>query len=78
MNLHVPTVKIKQPEGINYMIQTHHYSKHYAQDYIDMLICKMERYIDLKRKGMRVAPLMTLEQMETQLENMRKFEIVEL
>jgi len=78
MGLHEPKVKIKQPEGIKNLIQEYHYSKDYAQSYIDMLVHKMENYIDQKRQGKRVAPLMTLEQMETQLEIMRKFEIVEL
>lgn len=69
--------RIIQPAGVNYLIQNLHYSRQHAQEYVNMLISKMERNIDLKRNGCRVAPLMTLEQMETQLENMKKFEVVE-
>jgi hypothetical protein len=69
--------RIIQPDGVNYLIHSAHYSGQYAQEYVDMLIEKMEKYIDLKRAGGRVAPLMTLEQMEIQLGNMKKFEIVE-
>lgn len=69
--------RIIQPKGIKYLIQDLHYSKHQAQEYVDMLIEKMEGYIQVKRNGGRAAPLMTLEQMETQLENMKKFQIVE-
>ena len=74
--------KIIQPTGIKYLIQDLHYNKGYAQEYIDMLIDmlieKMEEYIELKRSGRRAAPLMTLEQMEVQLANIKKFQIVEV
>jgi hypothetical protein len=70
--------KIIQPDGINYMIQELHYSTQYAQAYVDMLISKMESYIELKQQGKRVAPLMTLEQMKSQLEIMKKFKVVEV
>lgn len=70
------TAKIIQPANINYLIQTHHYNKQYAQEYVDMLIEKMERYIERKRNGSLIV-LMTLEQMETQLNNMKQFQIVE-
>jgi len=69
--------KILQPEGVNYLIQDLHYSTHYAQEYVDMLISKMEGYIQRKKRGANVAPLMTLAQMEAQLENMKKFKVVE-
>jgi hypothetical protein len=69
--------RIIQPANVNYLIRNAHHNKYYAQEYVDMLIEKMERYIELKRAGGRVAPLMTLEQMEIQLENMKKFEIIE-
>jgi hypothetical protein len=75
-NLHEPKIKIEQPDGIRYMIQKYHYTHEHAQTYIDMLISKMENYIVRKRKGEFVAPLMTLNQMEIQLDNMRKFKIV--
>ena len=70
-----PLVKIVQPEGIKYMIQEYHYSEDLAQGYIDMLIEQSEECITKKKRGMRVAPLMSLEQLETQLENIRKFVI---
>lgn len=76
MSLHQPKAKIKQPEGIKYMIQEYHYSKELAQEYIDMLIEKSEVYISKKRRGEKVAQMLTLEQLETQLDNIRKFEIV--
>lgn len=69
--------KIIQPNS-NYLIKSLHYSKFYAQEYKDMLISKMENYIELKKKGKSVAPLMTLEQMEMQLENMKQFIIIEV
>lgn len=72
-----PYAKIIQPNGINYLIQSTHYNKDYAQEYVDMLIFKMENYINKKRNGVMVAPLMTLEDMEIQLENMKLFIIVE-
>lgn len=78
MSLHNPRVKIIQPDGIRYMIQEYHYNKYLAQEYIDMLIEKMENYIAKKKRGSFVAPLMTLEQMEVQLEVMRKFKIEDL
>jgi hypothetical protein len=70
--------KIVQPPGIKYLIRDLHHNKRYAQEYVDMLIEKMERYIELKRQGARVAPLMTLEQMEAQLIVMKQFEVVEV
>jgi hypothetical protein len=76
MSLHQPRAKIKQPEGINYMIQEYHYSESDAKDYINMLIEKSEVYISKKGRGEKVAQMLTLEQLETQLENIRKFEIV--
>lgn len=75
MSLHQPKVKIIQPQGIKYMIQEYHYSLDQAQAYIDMLIEKSEAYIDKKKRGIRAAPLMTIEQLETQLENIRRFVI---
>lgn len=77
-NIHVPKARIIQPEGIRYMIQEYHYTKEYAHEYIDMLINKMEKYIEMKRRGELIAPLMTLEQMELQLFNMKKFTVEEL
>jgi hypothetical protein len=74
-NLHDPKVKIIQPVGINYMIQKWHYTREYAQEYIDMLISKSEDYISKKRRGLHVAPLMTVEQLETQLVNIKNFKI---
>lgn len=74
--MHLPKVKIKQPDGVNYMIQTHFYSKRDAQEYINMLISKSNTYISQKRNGKFVAPLMTIEQLEIQLENIRLFEII--
>ena len=71
-----PRYKIIQPEGISYMIQSSFYQKEHAQAYIDMLISKMEKYILQKKAGKRVAPLMTLEKMETQLQVMKKFSIL--
>jgi hypothetical protein len=73
MSLHQPRAKIKQPEGIHYMIQEYHYSESDAQDYINMLIEKSEVYISKKGRGEKVAQMLTLEQLETQLENIRKF-----
>ena len=78
MNIHVPKVKIKQPDGIKYMIQEYHYSKDLAQEYIDMLISKSLVYIERKKKGEPVATLMTVEKLEVQLNNIKKFEILEL
>ncbi len=69
---------IKQPKGFNYMIQEYHYSTFYAQEYKDMMINKMEKYILRKERGEHVAPLMTLERMEAQLEVMRQWEIVDI
>lgn len=69
--------RIIQPEGVKYLIRDLHYNTHYAQEYVDMLIHKMESYIELKRQGKFRYSLMTLEQMETQLENMKKFQVVE-
>ena len=68
--------RIIQP-NTNYMIQKVHWSKENAEIYLNMLITKMEKYIQIKKKGKRIAPLMTLEQMETQLKEMKKFQIVE-
>lgn len=76
-NLHDPKFKIIQPAGINYMIQKWHYTREYAQEYIDMLIEKSEDYIERKKRGQRCAPLMTVDQLETQLTNIRKFEIID-
>lgn len=75
MSIHQPKVKIIQPEGIKYMIQEYHYNEDQARSYIDMLIEKSEIYIDKKKRGIRTAPLMTLEQLEIQLENIKKFVI---
>lgn len=69
---------IKQPDGVNYLIQSYHYSLYYAQEYKDMMIEKMKNYIILKRQGRHVAPLMTLERMEKQLEVMEKWEVMEI
>lgn len=69
--------RIIQPEGTHYMIQELHYSPEYAQDYVNSLIQQMEKYILLKQQGDKVAPLMTLEQMKIQLENMKQFKVVE-
>lgn len=76
--MHNPKVKIIQPEGIKYMIQEYHYSKQYAQDYIDMLIDKSDYYIAAKNAGKLVAPLMTVEQLKNQLDNIKKFKIIEI
>lgn len=73
MSLHQPKVKIIQPEGIKYMIQEWHYSEEQAQEYINMLIEKSEAYIAKKKRGIRAAPLMTIEQLEIQLENIKSF-----
>lgn len=70
--------RIIQPDNVRYMIQETHWSKGYAEVYINMLISKMENYIELKKQGKRIAPLMTLEQMEIQLGNMKKFTIEEV
>lgn len=72
----VMKAKIIQPEGVKYLIQEYHYSKAYAQEYVDMLISKMERYIERKRNGSLIT-LMSLEQMEIQLVNMKQFQVVE-
>lgn len=69
---------IKQPDGVNYLIQSYHYSAGYAQEYKDMMIEKMETYIYRKKRGDHCAPLMTIGQMEEQLENMKKWEVVEI
>ena len=69
--------KIIQP-NTHYMIQKTHWSKENAEIYLNMLISKMEKYIDMKEKGLRVAPLMTLEQMKNQLKEMKTFFIEEL
>jgi hypothetical protein len=69
--------RIIQPQGVNYMIEKTHHTKELAEQYVEMLISKMEKYITLKRQGKRIAPLMTLEQMETQLANMKQFTIEE-
>jgi len=71
-------VKILQPPGVRYLIQEGHYSQRDAQEYIDLLISQSERYISLKLMGKRVAPLMTIEQLEAQLENIKKFVIIEV
>lgn len=76
MSLHKPRVKIIQPEGINYMIQEYHYSEEQAQEYIDMLIEKSEAYIAKKKRGVFTAPLMTIEELEIQIENIKRFIIV--
>lgn len=76
-NIHILKARIIQPEGIRYMIQEYHYSKESADKYINMLVNKMEKYIEIKRRGGRIATLMTLEQMEIQLFNMRKFTVEE-
>lgn len=64
-------------DGTTYMIQTHFYSKQDAQGYIDSLIEQSEKYIAQKLAGKRVAPLMTVEKLQLQLENIKKFKIVE-
>ena len=69
--------KIVQPDGTKYMIQETHYSLDLARDYLNMLIEKMQKYIKLKKQGKEVAPLMTLDQMESQLEIMKRFKIIE-
>lgn len=71
-------VKIKQPAGVNYLIQTHHYTRQYAEEYIDMLISQSKSYIEQKKRGKKVAPQITIEQLQTQLENIEKFEIEEV
>ena len=77
-NIHIPKARIIQPDGIRYMISEYHYTKEGAEWYVNMLISKMEKYIGMKRRGERIAPLMTLGQMEIQLFNMRKFTVEEL
>lgn len=66
---------IIQPKGINYMIQKSFYSEDDAKGYLKMLIDKMERYIVEKKSGKRVAPLMTLSEMENQLAVMKTFTV---
>ena len=73
-----PKAKIIQPEGINYMIQSAFYTEDQAQKYINMLISKMEKYILLKKEGKRIAPLMTLNEMESQLKVMKQFYIINI
>lgn len=68
--------RIIQP-NTNYMIQKVHWSKDNAEEYLNMLVFKMERYITMKQKGERVAPLMTLNQMKNQLKEMKKFKVIE-
>lgn len=75
-NIHQPKVQIQQPDGIKYMIQTHHYTEYQAQEYIDMLIEKTETYILKKNNGQRVAPLMTISQLEELLSNIKQFKII--
>jgi hypothetical protein len=78
VNIHTPKVTIKQPDGVHYMIQTHFYSRGQAQEYIDILIYRSEAYIAQKRRGEHAAPLMTIEQLEIQLGNIKKFEILDV
>lgn len=40
---------IVQPNGIKYLIQTHHYNKIYAEEYIKMMIDKCNYYIYYKQ-----------------------------
>ena len=68
--------RIIQP-NTNYMIQKTHWSKENAETYLNMLISKMEKYIGMKKRGKRIAPLMTLEQMELQLKEMKTFTVVD-
>lgn len=68
--------RITQP-NTNYMIQKTHWSKELAESYLNMLISKMEKFIGMKKRGLRIAPLMTLEQMENQLKEMKTFQVVE-
>lgn len=70
-----PKYKIIQPKGYNYMIQKAFYQEEHAQAYIDMLVNKMEKYIERKSRGERVAPLMTIDSMNHQLSIMKQFKI---
>jgi DNA-binding LacI/PurR family transcriptional regulator len=77
-NIHIPKARIVQPNGIRYMISEYHYSRENAAEYLAMLISKMEDAIIIKKRGERIAPLMTLEQMEDQLKFMKQFIIVDI
>lgn len=70
-------VKIIQPQGINYMIRKIHYSREQAQEYIDMLVDKSLKYMEKKRRGVFCAPLMTIDQINDQMQNILAFKIVE-
>lgn len=78
MSLHQPKVKIKQPDGITYMIQEYHYSKELAQEYINMLITRSNIYIKRKTNGEFIASMLSVQQLEEQLRNIKKFEIINL
>ena len=75
-----PNVKafIKQPDGVNYLLQRGHYSRYYAQEYLDMLISKAQAYLDMRRSGKTVVQHMSTEKLEETLANLTKCEIIDI
>ena len=69
---------IKQPDGVNFLLKTHHYNRYYAQEYLDMLISKAQNYLDMRRSGKKVAQNVSTEKLEEKLENLTKCEIIDI
>lgn len=80
MSLHKAKVMIQQPEGCGYLIQTYHYSVEGAQAYIDSLVEQTHNYIAKAKSGKHrtSSPEAFIRKLEGQLENFKKFKIIEV
>lgn len=69
---------IKQPDGVGYLLQEYHYSRLYAQEYLDMLISKAQAYLDMRRAGKKVMQHISTKKLEETLANLTKCEVIDI
>lgn len=69
---------IKQPGKVNYLLQSYHYSRFYAQEYLDMLISKAQYYLDKRLAGEQVVQHVSTKKLEETLANLKKCEVIDI
>lgn len=69
---------IKQPDGVKYLLKEYHYTRFYAQEYLDMLISKTQEYLDMRLAGKKVVQHVSTKKLEETLANLKKCEVVDI